>query len=434
VEAPPLFRTNYAIRTGAFAYCFLVLGLHVLERGASPVILGLFALQFLAYPHLLYWRAMRSERPSQAELDNLFVDATLLGVWTAYLGFPTWITYPLLAGTMLNATVNRGLQGTFTSLGCSAAGAALYLAIGKFTYSPVTSDLVSTLCFFGVLAYTCAVGYVVYRQNRRIVRGRDQLRSSEERYRLIAENVADLIGMVDHNGRWLYASAAYSRVLLPEDLEVGADAFRRLHPDDADRARVAVLRSAATGKSRELALRLVDRDGRMRQYKTRIQAFAEDIPEASAPRDRLLIVSQDVTDLRESEERLLLAAHALEGMTQAILIISADGTVQTVNRAFTEITGNLRDDVIGQPEKALRNSLQPPEFYDDIYATVQRQGHWSGSTWSKRKNGAVYREWRSVRAVRNPAGTITHYVIAFYEERGNGGSHSGQEVVPSRKA
>ena len=431
MEAPSrLVRTNYAVRTGAFAYCFLALGLHLVERGVSLVPLTLFTLQFLVYPHLLYYRAMHSARPTRAELDNLYIDSTLFGLWAAYLGFPTWITYALIGSTMLNATVNRGMQGALFSLGCSAAGAALYLAIGKFTYSPVTSDLVSTLCFFGILAYTCSVGYVVYLQNRRIVRGRDQLRTSEERYRLIAENVADLVGMVDHNGRWLYASPSYERVLDAGDLEVGVDAFRRVHPDDADHARVAVLRSSATGKSREVALRLVDREGRMRQYKTRIQAIAADVPENGVPRNRLLLVSRDVTDLAESEERLLLQAHALEGMTEAIIITSADGTVLTVNRAFSEITGYEHDDVLGQPEKVIRNALQPPEYYDDVYATVQREGYWSGTQWSRRKNGSVYHEWRSIRAIRGPGGATTHYVMVFYEVGGPKHADENSAVQP----
>lgn len=415
MEVPVLVRTNHLVRTGAFAYCFLALGLHMWERAATPVAWACFAFQFLVYPHLLYWRARHSARPTRAELDNLLIDSTLFGVWAAYLGFPTWVTYVMLGSTMLNATVNRGLQGTFVSLGCSAAGAAMFLAIGNFTYWPVTSDLVSFLCFFGILAYTCAVGYVVYRQNRRIARTRDRMRASEERNRLIADNVADLIAMVDHNGRWLYTSPAYARVLDAADLEVGADAFRRVHPDDADQARVAVLRVASTGKAREIALRLVDREGRIRQYKTRVQALAADTPPTSAPRKRLLLVSQDVTDLREREEKLLLAAHALEGMTEAILITSADGTVLTVNAAFCEITGYSRDDVLGQPEKAIRNALQPPEYYDAVHATVQKEGYWSGTQWSKRKNGSVYREWRSIRAVRNPQGATTHYVMVFYE-------------------
>jgi PAS domain S-box-containing protein len=179
-----------------------------------------------------------------------------------------------------------------------------------------------------------------------------------------------------------------------------------VHPDDADQARIAVMRSASTGKAREIPLRLVDRDGRIRQLRTRVK---------SAGDDGLVLVSQDVTDVRESEERLLLAAHALEGMTEAILITASDGTVVTVNKAFCDITGYSREDVLGGSESALRNALQPPEFYDELHAIVQRDGYWSGTTWSRRKNGSVYREWRSIRVVRDSSGKPTHFVHVFYE-------------------
>jgi len=129
----------------------------------------------------------------------------------------------------------------------------------------------------------------------------------------------------------------------------------------------------------------------------------------------VLLVSHDETDLRESEEKVLLAAHALEGMTEAIMITAADGTILTVNRAFSEITGRARDEVLGQSEKAVRSGLLPPEHYDQAYATVLRDGYWSATIWNRRKNGSVYREWRSVRAVKDPSGAITHYVHVFYE-------------------
>src|ERR1044071_8732116 len=150
---------------------------------------------------------------------------------------------------------------------------------------------------------------------------------------------------------------------------------------------------------------LVDRDGRMRQYRTRIHAFADDEGAVGAPRSRLILASQDVTDLRSSEERLILHAQALEGMTEAIIITLADGTIQTVNQAFCHITGYERDDAVGQSEKAFRNALQPESRYDEIYAEVEREGYWAGTLWSRRKNGVVYREWRSIRAVRDAGGT-----------------------------
>jgi PAS domain S-box-containing protein len=410
-----LVRVNYAIRTGAFAWSFLVAGVHGWEKGYGAIFWGLLALMFLAYPHFAYQRARLAPDPKRAELSNLNFDAALLGAWVAAFGFPTWLTYAVLHATSLNAIVLRGMRGVAASLVAFCVGAALWLSARELQYQPATSELVTALCFFGSLVYTCAIGYVEFVQNRRLVVAREALREGEARYRLITENAADLVAMVDPDGRWLYASPSYERVLEPADLALGLDAFSRVHPDDAEQARSALRRVSLTGKARELSLRLFDRDGRFRQYKARVQPVDPVATPDNTAHPRLLLVSQDVTDLRASEERVLVAGQALEGMTEAIVITSADGTILTVNQAFTKLTGHSRDDVVGRAEKVIRNALQPPEYYDELYLAVQRHGHWTGTNWSRRQNGSVYREWRSVRAVKNDEGAVTHYVMVFYE-------------------
>ncbi|HTM61631.1 MAG TPA: PAS domain S-box protein [Burkholderiales bacterium] len=404
-------RVNRLVRTVAFAYCFLTIGIYLWGRDAGIGAWSLLVLQFFIYPHLVYWRASRSTRPARAELDNLFLDSAFLGAWVAYLGFPIWITYSMIAAATLNAAVYRGWQGVTLGLVCSLVGAFLWAMVGGFWVNLETQPLVTLLCSLGSLGYLSGVGVVVWRQNRHIAAARDELLASEERYRLIAENADDLVAMLDHEGRWLYTSPSYARVLAPESIATGADAFKHIHPDDAEHAHAVIARAAATGKPRELALRVVDSEGRIRQYKSHVHA----VMTGSAPYN-VILVSQDVTDLKESEEKMLLAAHALEGMTEAIMITSADGTIVTVNRAFSEITGHARDDVLGRPEKTIRSGLLPPEFYDEAYAAVLREGYWSGTSWAKRKNGSVYREWRSVRAVKDEkSGAVTHYVHVFYE-------------------
>jgi PAS domain S-box-containing protein len=413
-EHTRLVRTNRAVRTAAFAYCLIPIGLYLAERHAGAAAWTLAALLFGAYPQLVYWRAIRSATPARAELDNLLLDAALLGAWSAYLAFPRWIAFSLIAAAMLNAAVNRGPGGVLLSLACSVGGALLVMVVRGFAFDPAMTPLVSGLCIGGLSAYIAAVGCVVYGQNRRLSAARDELRAGEERYRLIAENADDLVAMLDGEGRWLYASPSYRHVLEPAELRPDADPFERLHPEDAEQARAAVARARASDKPRELGWRMVDREGRIRQYAVRLHGVA----------GHVVVVSRDVTDLKESEERLLLAAHALEGMTEAIMVTAADGTVRTVNRAFCEITGSAREEVLGAPEKKVRGGMQPAEFYDDIYATVHREGYWSGTLWKRRKNGSVYREWRSVRAVRQPGesdapetspGAVTHYVHVFYE-------------------
>ena len=412
VGAQGLAQTNYLVRSAAFAYLFIVVAVVLWECGAPPLAWALMVLQFLVYPHLVYWRARLSPRPTRAELDNLFLDAALLAAWCAALGFPTWLTFGVVSATALNAVVNRGLQGLAWSITCSAGGAVLWILVRGLQYTPDTSELVTALCVLGIFAYVAVVGTVVHAQNRRLAATRDALRRSEESFRLIAEHAADLIGMVDGEGRWLYTSPSYERILDPADLVPGTDAFRKVHPDDAQAVGNAVLRASVTAKPRDLTMRIADKDGRVRQYKTRVQALA-----TNGGR-RILLVSQDITDLRDSEERVSLAAKALETLTQAVVITGADGTILSVNRAFTDLTGFTRQEVIGRSEKVIRNALQAADYYDQIYAAVLRDDYWSGTTWARRKNGTVYREWRMVRAVRDSNGAINYYMMVFSEVGG----------------
>src|SRR5262245_39204529 len=274
VQAKPLHRViriNHLIRTVAFAWSFLVAAIHGWERDLGLSFWILAGLCFLAYPHLANLRSRLSPEPKTAELTNLYVDSFMLGAWIAGLGAPLWLAYAALHATSLNAIVLRGLRGVATSVAAFAGGAAFWLLAGDFSYQPATRPLVTALCFIGSVFYTCAIGYVEFLQNRRLVAAREALRESESRYRLITENAADLVAMVDPEGRWLYASPSYDRILGQGAVALGADAFARAIPDDAEKARYEVRRVSITGKSREFVLRVADGEGRVRQLKTRIQ-------------------------------------------------------------------------------------------------------------------------------------------------------------------
>jgi PAS domain S-box-containing protein len=78
--------------------------------------------------------------------------------------------------------------------------------------------------------------YLAY-QHLRMKQLRRRLSRREELFRLISENAADMVAVVDVNGRRLYNSPAYKKVLGYSSKELGAtSAYRQIHPEDVQMA------------------------------------------------------------------------------------------------------------------------------------------------------------------------------------------------------
>ena len=84
--------------------------------------------------------------------------------------------------------------------------------------------------------------YTIY-QHLLIFRIRRQLVQREELFHLISENAADMIAVVDMEGRRIYNSLSYQRVLgySTEELQASS-AFEQIHPDDRERVKQALRR------------------------------------------------------------------------------------------------------------------------------------------------------------------------------------------------
>ncbi len=239
--------------------------------------------------------------------------------------------------------------------------------------------------------------------------------------------------MLDRNGRWLYASPSYGRIFRPDDLVPGADALRNLHEEDQFRVRGALQVVMRSGESCRLRLRLHTYSGEIRRIEATVHPVKEEGGEITGAKQLItgaVMASRDVTELRDREEQLEVAALAFERMAEGMMITNAAGRILTVNQSYSRITGYGPEEVLGRQESEFRTAMQPQSFYDDLYAEVLRGGYWDGTTWCRRRDGTVYREWRSISAVRDPEGKTTHYVSLFRELD----SHGGMQERPAKLA
>ena len=159
----------------------------------------------------------------------------------------------------------------------------------------------------------------------------ERLRSSEARYRFLADNALDLISLHDATGRYLYVSPAAHRMLgfRPEEM-VGCGGEVFLPPEDRERVREATRRLAG-GEVTALAMqhRLRKKDGGFLEVETVSSA----VPGGPGGAPRVVRITRDVTERKMMESRLF------EGQKLETIGMLAGGIAHEFNNLLVGITG-----------------------------------------------------------------------------------------------
>ncbi len=121
----------------------------------------------------------------------------------------------------------------------------------------------------------------------------------------------------------------------------------------------------------------------------------------------------DITERKEAESRLQLAASVFTHAREGIMITAADGNIIDVNEAFSRITGYDHDEVLGRNPRFLKSGHHDSDFYRDMWQSLQAQGYWYGEVWNRNKSGDIFAAMQAVSAVRDGAGNTLQYVSLF---------------------
>jgi PAS domain S-box-containing protein len=121
----------------------------------------------------------------------------------------------------------------------------------------------------------------------------------------------------------------------------------------------------------------------------------------------------DISERKEAQAKLQLAASVFSHAREGITITDAQGIIIDANDAFSRITGYSREESLGQNPRFLNSGRQDAAFYAGMWSALVEHGHWSGEIWNRRKNGEVFAELLTISAVRDMRGNTQQYVALF---------------------
>jgi diguanylate cyclase (GGDEF)-like protein/PAS domain S-box-containing protein len=146
-----------------------------------------------------------------------------------------------------------------------------------------------------------ALGILVIYQQSRMYLARRESKQREELFKIVTENAADMIALVDVKGRRLYNSPGYKRILGYSAAELSeTSSFEQIHQEDRFKVLEAAREARSTGVGRKLEYRIRHKDGTWRV----LESMASTIRNAKGDVVKLVIVNRDVTERKRVEEQL----------------------------------------------------------------------------------------------------------------------------------
>jgi diguanylate cyclase (GGDEF)-like protein/PAS domain S-box-containing protein len=125
------------------------------------------------------------------------------------------------------------------------------------------------------------------------------------------------------------------------------------------------------------------------------------------------VVVTDISERKQVESELRLAASVFTHSGEGIMITTRKGIIVDVNDAFCRITGYSREEVLDQDPRLFKSGLRDGDFYRGIWDALATNGQWRGEVWNRRKSGELYAELLNISAISDRQGNTQQYVALF---------------------
>ena len=239
----------------------------------------------------------------------------------------------------------------------------------------------------------------------------ESIAKSERFIRTITDAMPGLVAYFDRELRCRFANKSYlawysksSEDMMGTPLVelLGASLFAINEP---------YIRGALAGEEQHFERYLTRRDGSVGHV---LANYIPDADEHGGIAGFILLVT-DIKALRLAEAEVQLAANVVENTVEGIMVTDADGTILSVNPAFSVITGYPAQEAVGQTPRLLRSNHHDPEFHAAVWRQITELGQWKGEIWNRRKCGEVFIVWQTITRIGGKGKESIRYISVFHD-------------------
>jgi len=298
---------------------FAVFPIYLALRGA-PGALEVSALAWLIAPILLSWFLSRTGRYEGAHvLSSIALASLVMAVAITTGGIESFAAVWLIVIPIEAAlSASRRVVGFASALALCCA--ACLIAAGHYGLlpPPEINPALRSLCMsFGVASATLYAAGIAFGAESLARTSVSLLSEEEDRYRLLARNMSDVISRHQRNGAVQFISPAAEAMLgTPVAFLLGHGLFDRVHVADRPAYLTALSDAARGGEGRSVEFRVKRGAGSAVEF-IWVEMRCRPLDHAPASESEVVAVMRDVTDRKVQEQALDLARSAAEAADAA---------------------------------------------------------------------------------------------------------------------
>jgi len=182
-----------------------------------------------------------------------------------------------------------------------------------------------------------------------------------------------------------------------------------IHPDDREMVDRAYNHSLEAREPYDIIHRLLMPDGRVKY----VHEYCSSTFDPQGRPLKSVGTVQDITEQYQLQAKERLSQKLFEYSLDGIMVTDSDCRIVDVNDSFCQITGYVREEVVGQNPGILRSGQHEEAFFGEMWDSIRKSGSWKGEMWNRRKSGEIYPVRMNIIAIPDNSGETANYVGIF---------------------